>query len=667
MAEAPWIANEFYQGGFFTDEPEYDITDPLRDQRQAILMEIEGITQVSVLTLTQTDGSTLFSGNFFYYWVSTAGALQVAQSHEEITPSSPDARWIFIGSPDPPEYLVMTDENGDTQYIVGDALGLHGQATPPTHVTARGAQFVGPYLELIGENGIDIYRVTINSSQVVSVALHRTEPERAQSITLQNGHPWAFRNGRTFYARLEEFGDVTVQVPQSDLGYGGIAEPRIGIIRVSLHNSSFDFLTQQDWDGRSFTIWIGSTDEDINLYPIAIRGYIQSAEWDQDYLSFHVRDAGILLDRPLQTNTYAGTGGLDGGDDLEGRVKPLCYGEVSLPEPIEVNKDLHIYQFHDGPIHAITNPHQGLVPLTILGDFPGTLETWQPTQQEVSSGGVRTDLSIGMMRLAAPPGGRVGALQVRGERSLPTQARLSDVIQLIFQRNLPELNIDRNSFAAFANLRPHGIGIYIKEETTVRDTVTRLINSVGGIVSLNRLNSVYVKSGFREEPVAFITEGQIDEGSIQRNTLPNPGLQHRFAFLRTWTQYTKSDFLAGAHEFLTNFALEEYRYAVFGGPYAPGIANRFPNGHTKTIITFYNTQPHIAVYAEYLIHREQAFRDVYNITIKNLSWEINVGDTILLQLSRWGLDVPRMGLIIGVTELSPTFSSENRTTLQVWC
>jgi hypothetical protein len=57
----------------------------------------------------------------------------------------------------------------------------------------------------------------------------------------------------------------------------------------------------------------------------------------------------------MQPNVYAGTGGVDGGADLAGKRKPLCFGNPRNVSPVLLVPSLLIYQVHDGSVAGIDN------------------------------------------------------------------------------------------------------------------------------------------------------------------------------------------------------------------------------------------------------------------------------------------------------------------------
>lgn len=662
----PFVAGNFFSGEF-AGTTEFSFDDPLRDQRQCLLMEIEAIKQTTLLSFAQP----LFGGPNMrqaYYYVDTTGTLQSFMDLEGFTNTN-DIRWTFSGGGLPVAYLIMMDENNVVKFVTTTfdstpALMVSGNS--PLEFTIDEARFVGPYIELIDENGTGIYRFTVQSDLSIHVDLNRTEPERAQSITVSNGHPFAFRLGRTYPEALIELGDISTEVPASQIGFSGLTQARLGIAKIGLLDGQFDFLTEQDWDGRTVTIYVGSTDERPEIYPIASRAISQSATWDQNTISIRFQDAAALWDRLVHDTYYEGTGGYEGDPEIAGRIKPTIYGEVRIVEPILVLKGLNLYQYHDGSAHGPNGVTQGGVGLFLLGDFPETLLTWIPTSVEIAQGGYRTDNARGMFRLAAPPGGIVTLTEARGDDQLTFGTSfLGRIIQRILAIRVPEITVDMQSFVRFEVFHFQQAGIFFREVTTLRQAMNELMQSAGGALSLDRLNELHISSLQREASKAFLTLGDIVDGSIRRETLALPGTTYRFGYQRAWIVLNQSNFLLGADPMVEALASVEYRYTI-RGPFNSAIANRAPNGMAKTINTFLANELATTQFGETITLRENGFRDVYVMTFFGISFRFRIGDVIQVELDRWGLDVPRTFVIIGVRERSSTGSTENLTTLKLW-
>ena len=119
-------------------------------------------------------------------------------------------------------------------------------------------------------------------------------------------------------------------------------------------------------DGRSVKVltgqkaWDGSRGYDVDpsyaALGLAFAGIGMPWNLSEDALEIPVRDASYWLERPLQQNVYAGTGGREGTPSLKGVVKPMARGGGGgHGEPIRnitprlIDPVNRIYHCSDGP------------------------------------------------------------------------------------------------------------------------------------------------------------------------------------------------------------------------------------------------------------------------------------------------------------------------------
>ena len=136
-------------------------------------------------------------------------------------------------------------------------------------------------------------------------------------------------------------------------------------------------------------------------------------------------------------------------------------------------------------------------------------------------------------------------------------------------------------------------------------------------------------------------------------------------YKRTHTVQTESDLLTGADQAVRDIAFDPYRY-VTDGPFDSATANRFPSADAITIDSPFEQEIDAQTVLTRLISRQQAWRGIFFITLRDRAWEFDIGQSLILKFSRWDLPVPRTGVIVGITERPPAFSSEFLTTLKVW-
>lgn len=675
MAETdPYVAGVFYTGHFITREVAQSFFDLGLDRRTAVLAEISARPQVSQFVIHRSlvipDLSNLGT-TYAYFYINTSGTLIVQSTPRQF--SNKTDQWLNTAPP--PWFLIFTDQNLAYRYVTCSVSGtptLSASATPPSTIL-RNAQFVGAYLEMIGEDGISIYRMTVNSSNVISVTLNRTEPERAAPIYISNGHPFAFDGTHLWLEGLVTISDIQMGIDTYLGGFSGVTAARVGTIHIQLADGWFRYLIGQSWDSRDIVIRIGMTNESIALYRVVLRAKTERAEANLDELVVSLRDHSIVLDKPVQTRTFAGTGVYEGIGSIAGTLKPLCYGFVRHITPILINEVSNVYRIHDGPIHEIFSIHQGGILMTNVGNltsFPTLphLIAWFPTQAQVDAGGFMTDYRWGTFRTAAKPTAPL-TVTLWGSTSVSKELNgMSEVCRTIISEKLPELTINENDFDTFQNDQIGAVGVYITESKTVGEVLSDLIAPVGAVLHINALNTVSVKRLRAKEPVAFLAQHNLVDGvELSRRNPPRPGSLYRIAHFKSWTVLNETDLTGTSSENIRIFLQREYAYANSGWQ-GTGFT-RLPV-HASAGTLEHNTLLDGAVYASqlgaFLQYRDHSLQHLYSCVAIGMSFQIEIGDTVLFQLDEMGVMNTKTGIVVEVTEKSITSSSEDLTQLLIW-
>lgn len=645
------------------------------DRRTAILATISARPQVSQFVIHRSTTIPEFDNLptvYGYFYINTSGVL-TGQSFPKQVAGKTD-QWLSTAPP--PIWFIFTDENLTPRYVrcsSSGPLALSSTATKPAPSLLKEAQFVGEYLEMIGEDGISIYRITVNSSNVISVTLNRTEPERIAPIYISNGHPFAFDGTRLWLEGLVSISDVQMGIDPFLGGYSGVTAARVGTVHIQLADGWFRYLIGQSWDSRDIEIRIGLTDEDIGLYRVILRAKTERAEANLDEIVISLRDHSIVLDKPIQTKTFLASGVYEGTGDIAGTLKPLAYGFLRHVTPVLINEASNVYMLHDGPIHEIFSIHQGGILMTNVGDltsFGGLphLIAWSPTQAQVDVGGFMTHNSAGTFRTATRPTGHLTVV-LWGSTSVPrATSSASETCRAILTEKLPELAINENDLDTFQTEQLGAVGLYITESKSVGDALQDLLAPIGAVLHVNALNEVSVRRLRAREPVAIIgSHNLVDDVQLSRRNPPRPGSIYRIGHYRSWTVLNETDLLNTSSVNIRIFLQREMHYvnATWQGP----LFTRLPV-HESAGVLEYQTLLDGTIYAKqlgaFLEFRDHSLQHLYDCVVIGFAFRIQVGDTVLFQLVEMGVTNVKTGIVVEVTEKSITSSNEDLTQLLIW-
>jgi hypothetical protein len=397
---------------------------------------------------------------------------------------------------------------------------------------------------------------------------------------------------------------------------------------------------------------------------VILRANTEYVEWDEDELTIVLKDHSLLFDRDVQLNTYQGTGGYEGTESIKGNIKPLVFGFVEYGEPVLLNPDTELYQFHDGPSHTGIIIYEGgrIRPNIVVNS---SILNWLPTTADVNSGIIRIDYQQGIFRLAAPSAGQITFTKF-GDTSVPRESTLSDIVLALIRRTAPELQIDSDSFGFHKAILGQPYGLYLREATTLGNVLTELAAPGGDVVSLTRLNQVRINHMSRTAARAFIDDRSIAVGSkIRRREPPRPGHTYKLGYQKVWKLLTENELLGDADQRTRHLMKAEFRWNEFVVEQRHSPSPKRFDSAKATELKSYMIGPANHLVVEFAL-RDYMHRDLYEITVVGFAFMFNIGDTVLLQLTRWNMTVPRSMLVVEIADLSPTVGTEDETKLLLW-
>ncbi|GGG51761.1 hypothetical protein GCM10010964_43670 [Caldovatus sediminis] len=181
-----------------------------------------------------------------------------------------------------------------------------------------------------------------------------------------------------------------------------------------------------------------------------------AAPWlaQEDALVVPLRDLGYWLERPIQSVLYAGSGGLEGGEDLAGKPKPRARGgnaanPLRRVPAVLVDPGNLIFQYTDGPgavVALYEGGHTGGI--AYAGDTTNLYSGSTPPGQ------YRTDNSKGLFQLGSNPAHPITVDVTGAFPQAGAIAALGDVMRytLLEDLQMPTDLVDASSFAALPTM-----------------------------------------------------------------------------------------------------------------------------------------------------------------------------------------------------------------------
>lgn len=318
--------------------------------------------------------------------------------------------------------------------------------------------------------------------------------------------------------------------------FGGVAAGDDAAIEIDNDDGSLDGRREQSISGRNVVVRAGI--EGIP-YEYWIRVFVGEArDWDfGDKIRIALRDRSYRLGVPIQPTLYAGTGGIEGGEDLAGKRKPLVLGYCPNVSPPRVDGPYRVYHVHDGAVDEIFAVRDRGLPLsfgTDRADYAALIAA------SIAPGSYDTCLAEGVFRLGADPDGTVTA-DVATYRATGA-APLATIVRGILEDRTTIDAFYEGAWSVLLARYPGDHGIYVGENdnASVKDVVEKLMRGVAGWLGFTRDGQCTVGVlDIPDNPVRMhLGMGNILDAGIERlpSALSPPPWRYRLSYQRNWTQ-----------------------------------------------------------------------------------------------------------------------------------
>ena len=453
---------------------------------------------------------------------------------------------------------------------------------------------------------------------------------------------------------LDEPMDFEWSMPSSG-GFGGFITGR-GTTIIDNSDARFDVLTQRySTDGQPVEIKLGKVGTKVADWPIVFRGLSSGEFIDDANFEIAIEDYGYKFDIPAQAHVYAGTGGLEGNEDLAGKPRPLCFGwcEGNVTPATVIPTEL-LFQVHDGRVQAISAVYDRGAPLAFDQDYPTVAALRAAT---VPASKYATCLAEGYFRVAFldAQSGAITA-DVRGDIADGAFAETTvAIVRRLIKRSTtlkyPE-EVYVPSLESLDLRQPARVGVYIShdETPTVADVIGQLMAGIGAYAGFRREGKFYV--GRVEDPQGPPTR-RFDKHKFdpnpQKKRLPDgiwpPPAKWLIGYAKNYTLQTE---VAGVvSDARRSWLAAEYRYATAE---APAIRVDHPFGKDPDAVpAFFRDKGDAEAEAARRLALYRTSRGLYSFGVSDRDAALlNVGEQNFIRHARGDLVTGRYMIITSI-------------------
>jgi len=376
---------------------------------------------------------------------------------------------------------------------------------------------------------------------------------------------------------------------------GGSFSSSVGELVLANVERQLDYLKNYILEGKILTLKLYDTVQ-LSSTTILVQRIDQVVfEWDK--ISIRLTNDTELLDKPLQTKKYLGTGtttgattSFEGSIQSKNKLKPLLFGRVSNLSPYLVDSVNLVYQVSSETVGQIVSVASNGAFLTAASSQPSTFSAFSSTNVDAGyyvhySGTEGTYLKLGM------ESGQITCTV--WEKISPIENSAGAVIKRILA--LTGYSYNTSDFTYLDSVQGDSIGIVISGEDSVATVLTTICSSIGawwGFDSTNTFRLFYFGNLTATSLASIYQRSNIDEYGIVSFELENasfnskysPTKEIKLSYDKNWTVIDKAN-LAGYvlthHQERSTWLSEEYRYAV------ASTTSDYPASHTITYDTLF--------------------------------------------------------------------------------
>jgi hypothetical protein len=240
-----------------------------------------------------------------------------------------------------------------------------------------------------------------------------------------------------------------------------------------------------------YRLWSGNVGDAWGSWTLRFDGRVQAQpQGSNGRATLQVAVDDSWLDQPLLA-TYAGTGGLEGGANLKGTVKPLALGAPRFVPPIVLDATNNVFQLSAyGLIQDVEEAFERVASFgTSSGDYATLAALIAAT---IPAGSWATCKAQGLVRHGAPPTGRL-SYHVKGDMAGPDGwVRLpgSTIRRIALLAGGTGKTHDASLYA-LNTARPWNISKHFRDQVTAREAITRIAASVNAIAGINATGQLF--------------------------------------------------------------------------------------------------------------------------------------------------------------------------------
>jgi hypothetical protein len=295
-----------------------------------------------------------------------------------------------------------------------------------------------------------------------------------------------------------------------------------------------------DWDGALCKIWMGDPDANFSSFDQIMEGRCGPLTMSDNRVSASVVFRGPAgdLDKDILTESYLGTGGLNGSPNLKGLLKPWCSGVAKNITPLLIDNINWVYQYHGyGQTEAVNGVFENAIS---LGNPSTTASTYTELIALPLAEGQWADApAVGMFRLGAEPTGQITADVTGAVDGGTVPTRVGEICAHLMKDRASVPALKLSTAAALDTAWPHETGYYVTNQAKVYDVVAELVQDINGyMIPDGEANWIFGRNVNTKTPINIDLNREFEplvRSEVELQDAPSRAWKVRVGGDRNWT------------------------------------------------------------------------------------------------------------------------------------
>ena len=259
------------------------------------------------------------------------------------------------------------------------------------------------------------------------------------------------------------------------------------------------------WSGARVRIYTGNVGDAWGSFTLRFDGRVNAEPTlNAGIARFDSGPDDSWLDKPLLT-LFAGTGGVEGPTDLTGAPKPVALGSCRFAPGVLIDATNNVYCVSAYAVEGITAAHDRVV---ALGSSTGNYADLAALlAAALPAGGWGTCKALGLVRLGAPADGLV-SFHVSGDNAGAGGYARRPGAMIRRLASIAGGTVNTANLAALDTARPYDLALVMIAQTTAREMIQSLADSVCAVAGITLTGTLFVKPlGYTASSLTLKSDG----------------------------------------------------------------------------------------------------------------------------------------------------------------